>query len=175
MKKLAVIGTAGRKADSEKVSVKHWFSMLEATRKVFEIEECDSLVSGGAAWADHCAVEIGIKQKIKTNIWLPDNGTDLKTCHYYHNKFSGVLDRDTWTELQSCFNKKNFCIQSFGRFKDRNSKVAEEADVFIAMTFGSGEEVKNGGTKDTVQKIIKRGIRGYHLDLNTLKLYSNAY
>lgn len=171
MKTLAIIGTAGRKDDASKLTLQHWHRMVAAARKIINLEKCDKLVSGGAAWADHVAVEIGIKDKIKTKIWLPENGHDLNTAHYYHGKFSVVRDFDTWKELNSCFKIKNFDIQSFGGFKDRNSKVAEEADIFLAMTFGERAKVKDGGTADTVNKILMRGINGYHLDLNTLKLY----
>lgn len=35
-------------------------------------------------------------------------------------------------------------------------------------------EAKDGGTKHTVAAILKQGKTGYHLDLNDLKLYSDA-
>lgn len=171
MKTLAIIGTAGRGEDGPKLTNYHWLKMVEASRHVIKENEIETLVSGGAAWADHVAVEIGLRDNIKTKIWLPENGRDLSTTHYYHGKFSSVRDFDTWKELNECFNLKRFNIQSFGGFKDRNSKVANEATMFIAMTFGDKDKVKDGGTADTVIKMQKRGLKGYHLDLNTLKLY----
>lgn len=66
-------------------------------------------------------------------------------------------------------------LHHHGGFKDRNSKVAGEADVFLAMTFGCKNQVRNGGTADTVRKMRGRGISGYHLDLNTMKLWKGAW
>jgi hypothetical protein len=171
MSKLAIIGTAGRKDDAAKLSKIHWQRMLDAARCIIRKEKTTSIISGGAAWADHIAVEIGIKDKVKTKIWLPENGRDLSTLHGYHGKFSSAREKDTWKELNDCFKLKHFNIQSFGGFKDRNSKVADEADLFLAMTFGDKDQVKEGGTADTVRKMRVRGINGYHLDLNVLKLY----
>lgn len=171
MKTLAIIGTAGRGEDGPKLSKHHWLKMVEASRHVIKLNQIEALISGGAAWADHVAVEIGLRDKIKTKIWLPENGRDLSTAHRYHGKFSSVRDIDTWKELNDCFKVGRFNIQSFGGFKDRNSKVADEATMFIAMTFGDEQNVKDGGTADTVRKMQKRGLKGYHLDLNTLKLY----
>lgn len=170
-KTLAIIGTAGRKEDSTKLTAEHWKRMCEAGRKVYELEDCDSLVSGGAAWADHVAAVIGYNLIIQTTIWLPKKEQDIETAEYYHKKFSQVLGYDTWQELKQCDTLVDFTFKNFGGFKDRNTKVADQADIFLAMTFGEGKKVKDGGTLDTVTKMQKRGINGYHLDLNSLKLY----
>lgn len=176
IKTLAIIGTAGRGEDAKKLTINHWRRMCDAGRKIYELENCCSLVSGGAAYADHVAVEIGY-YSIPTTIWLPKKESDIETAKYYHKKFSEVVGYNTWQQLTITdvappwedIIEPN--IQSFGGFKDRNTKVAEQADVFLAMTFGDREKVKDGGTADTVVKMQSRGIEGYHLDLNALKMY----
>jgi plasmid maintenance system antidote protein VapI len=167
-KTLAIIGTAGRQEDAKKLTKNHWRKMVAAAKRVVELEEITDLVSGGAAWADHVAVHLARNWQIPAEIWLPAKERDLQTAKYYHSKFSNVLGYDTWAEISS---HKNLCLNGFGGFKERNTEVAQRANVFIAMTFGEGKKVKDGGTLDTVNKMQKRGINGYHLDLNALKLW----
>jgi hypothetical protein len=165
---LAIIGTAGRGEDAKKLTKNHWLRMVDAAKKVIEVEEVTDLVSGGAAWADHVAVHLARTENIPAEIWLPAKERDLQTAKYYHEKFSSVLGYDTWGKIST---HQFLCLNGFGGFKDRNTEVANRADIFLAMTFGDGKKVKDGGTLDTVIKMQKRNINGYHLDLNTLKLY----
>ena len=167
-KTLAIIGTAGRGDDARKLTKNHWLRMIDAAKKVIEIEEVTDLVSGGASWADHVAIHLARKEKIPAEIWLPARERDLETAQHYHNRFSSVMGYDTWSQIST---HKFLCLNGFGGFKDRNTEVANRADLFLAMTFGDGKNVKDGGTADTVSKMQARGIGGYHLDLNTLKMY----
>ena len=171
MKTLAVIGTAGRGKDSEKLNISHWKRMRDAVEKVFQLEGCEKIVSGGAAWADHIGATFATCNMIPLEIWMPEKEKDLQTAKYYHEKFSKVIKNDTWAFYQQENIAGRFDVHYFGGFKDRNTLVAEKANTFIAMTFGNRGEVKDGGTADTVRKMKARGIEGYHLDLNTLKLY----
>jgi hypothetical protein len=136
-------------------------------------EQPDSLVSGGAAWADHVAIGLTNKlfPSIPCHVWLPEYAKDLDIARYYHRKFSAVLGYDTWNELRDTCRDKRATFTMFKGFKDRNTKVAEAADVFLAITFGDGPRVKDGGTADTVGKLRARQVPGYHLDLNTMKLW----
>jgi len=162
---LAVIGTAGRRDDEAKLSAHHWLKMIAAVREVAHIESVTTLVSGGAAWADHVAVHLS--GDFPTKLFIPASPKDCETARYYHAKFSRVIGRDSFIEVLD-FPHKEFR----GSFKERNTHVADAADVFIAMTFGAGPKVKDGGTADTVKKMLQRGVRGYHFDLNTLELHS---
>lgn len=167
-KTLAIIGTAGRGDDAKKLTIDHWRDMIQVAKEITESEKIGDLVSGGAAWADHVAVELYLIEMsglLKLKLFLPANEDDLMTAQNYHAHFSMVVGRNTWKEVMDIKH------ENYGRFKDRNSKVAKHADIFLAMTFGSGPVVKDGGTKDTVDKMLKRGINGYHLDLHTMKLY----
>lgn len=164
-KTLAIIGTAGRGDDAKKLTIDHWNEMVKVAEEIAKFEKATDLVSGGAAWADHVAVQLYFNKDIPLKLFLPANEDDLMTAQNYHAHFSMAIGRNTWKEVMG------LKYESYGRFKDRNSKVAKFGNVFLAMTFGDGAVVKDGGTKDTVEKMLKRDINGYHLDLNTMKLY----
>lgn len=168
-KTLAIIGTAGRREDSAKLTTVHWDKMVWAARKVIDLEEVTNLVSGGAAWADHVAIELA--EEYPTDIWLPLVRRDLEVARYYHEKFSAIVGKNTRMQLNNASKAKKIKVRKRGGFKERNSYVAKDADVFLAMTFGNGSKVKDGGTMDTVTKMKERGLEGYHLDLGRLKLY----
>lgn len=159
---LAIIGTAGRGEDYSKLTPHHYHEMIFAAQKVIEVEKITHLVSGGAAFADNIVCEFGLP----TKIYLPGDPKCLSTAKYYHEKFRAKIpDAADYGEAE---------IISGGNFHSRNLLVARDADIFLAMTFGDKNEVKDGGTKHTVDAMLKQGKVGYHLDLNTLKLYKNA-
>jgi hypothetical protein len=162
---LAIIGTAGRQGDAENLTKHHWFKMIGAALKVIQLENITALISGGAAWADHVAVHLHLTRNYPVQIIIPRNDEDINTSLRYHEVFSRVLGGRTWAEVGKCEPR------SHGRFKDRNTLVAAGCDVYLAMTFGKGREVKDGGTLDTVTKMDGHGVPGYHLDLNTFKLF----
>lgn len=162
---LAVIGTAGRKDDYDKLTNYHYDRMISAAHKVIAIEKITNLVSGGAAWADNVVCEIDLPKKI----YLPSVQKDLETAKYYYDKFRAKISNPARYDLYG-----NTEIISGGGFLDRNLLVAKDADIFLAMTFGNDNEVKDGGTKHTVNAMLKQGKRGWHLNLNTLKLFCNA-
>lgn len=61
-------------------------------------------------------------------------------------------------------------------FLERNLVVAAKAHHCLAMTFGEGPRLKDGGTAHTMSNFLAKRDHGqaWHLDLNTLKLYPNA-
>lgn len=166
-KTLAIIGTAGRRDDASKLSRDHFNRMVECAKFVMRQHNVTRLVSGGAAWADFVATLIECPQK---DIFIPAKSSDLKILQYYHNEFSKVIGFDTY---QNMVGNTTLTTYSIGGFKERNTEVAKRADVYLAMTFGNGRNIKSGGTLDTVSKIkqFNPDCIGYHLDLNTLKLY----
>lgn len=163
-KTLAVIGTAGRGADGTKLTPFHWTAMVAAAYEVALSEKVTDLVSGGAAWADHVAVAMSGSFPVK--LYIPEWERDLDIAAFYHRRFSGVIKEDTWSQVHAVSN-----IVNHRGFKDRNTLVARDADVSIAMTFGDGPNVKDGGTADTVRKMA---CPGYHFDLNNLSLHTIA-
>lgn len=167
-KTLSIIGTAGRAEDGPKLTKDHWTRMIDAALTVIEREKPTALVSGGAAWADHVAVHIHQAIGIPTSIIIPKNPDDIQTTLAYHERFSMKINGNvngTWTEVLDLQPKM------FGRFKQRNSVVADAADLYLAMTFGNGPNIKDGGTLDTVNKMRSNDIKGYHFDLNNFTLH----
>lgn len=151
--KLAIIGTAGRRSDILHLNKNKYEEMIECAKWLIGQNHIGSVVSGGAAWADHVALKVGLP----LSLWLPAKKADLVVAEKYHATFSRALKRDTWGEVLFRDHTK------FGGFKDRNSKVAEEADCFLAMTFRG-----DGGTFDTISKM--RGKKGWHLCLWSMDL-----
>lgn len=162
---LAVIGTSGRGEDKLKLTAHHWDMMLIRTQGLIEDLGVTDLVSGGAAWADHVAVHLNKTKGYPLSLWLPSYSNDIEVARNYHAYFSTFLSRNTFEEVMS------LSFKTKGGFKDRNKMVAKEADAYIAMTFGDGPDVKDGGTKHTVDMMDKLGAQGFHLDLNTFELY----
>lgn len=170
-KTLAIIGTAGRGDDYSKLTDHHYWRMVDAARSIICREHITHLVSGGAAWADNVALEFGWP----TKIYLPAEQKSLDTAEYYHKRFrakvSGAADLNT---LLNDNLEELLEAVKHGTFLDRNLLVAQDADIFLAMTFGDKNEVKDGGTKHTVNAMLKQGKSGYHLNLSDLKLYKDA-
>jgi hypothetical protein len=60
-------------------------------------------------------------------------------------------------------------------FKERNTQVAQDADVLIALTFGDGPSLKDGGTRDTMEKFLRRRHgTSFHVDLHNMAVHSPA-
>jgi len=69
--KIAVIGTAGRNEDGQKLSKEKFFEMVALVSKLKDAKEA-TLVSGGAAWADHIAVVVFLLGNCKSlSLHLP--------------------------------------------------------------------------------------------------------
>ena len=141
--------------------------MLRAANKVYDLEKVTSVVSGGAAWADNIAIELALMRDCPLKLFLPKDEKDLETAAYYHARQKEKINVDGIAMI------KEFAADTIyhGKFKDRNTLVANHADVFLACTFGDGKILKDGGTKDTVDKMLAAGKRGYHLNLNEERLW----
>lgn len=201
MPKLAIIGTAGRGDDGKALSanVAHYYGrMLDAARKVAELTGSKALVSGGASYADHVAVTLFLENPngYTLELELPerldrladgklryfDKGTgDFKqnpdaVSNHYHKRFGKVLGRDPFDDFRAAQLFPTFTSTVTFGFHARNLVVAQKADHLLAMTFGTGNRLKDGGTAHTTEAFLARRNRGdaYHLDLNTLKLWPGA-
>lgn len=125
----------------------------------------DTLVSGGAAWADHLAVRLYLDGSVKHLILhLPAPFVDgqfqgeresaASAANYYHHLFSTVLDVDTRQEVADAIAKgakvtEQPIARGYGAMFARNALVAKVSKAVIAYTFGDGDEPADGGTKDT--------------------------
>lgn len=195
----AIVGTAGRGEDKEKLSKSHFDAMcLVAEGLLEQFAESNypvtHLVSGGAAWADHVAVKLFLNKKAPNlRLFLPakwDNGTfhdngmsndtaprnPGKIANSYHKAFQMKTLINSLTEIQIAKNEGAELIEVERGFHARNALVAK-SDLLLAMTFGDENTVKDGGTAHTVECYLKRvrkeGIfdKSFHYDLNSGKIF----
>ena len=169
MKTVSIIGTAGRREDASRMSkilykrmVNHAAYTIAVT---WGLEGKDiTLVSGGAAWADHTAVSLYLlQQETHIKLYIPcnwdfdrkeylDTGErDWKrnpggTCNYYHRQFSKIMGGNTLNTLNT--------VMSLGYYEvipgllERNQGPAS-SDYLMAFTWSEGINPKDGGTKKT--------------------------
>jgi hypothetical protein len=204
MSSLAIIGTAGRGNDGFKLSKSHFDLMYNISNELISDFKSnnlnvDTLVSGGAAYADHVAVKLYLNNIIPNLILhLPCN-FDLneiiyKNAYYskglkntatieniingYHRAFSRKVGFNSLLDIKLAI-EKGAKTSISNSFKARNIKVAS-ADMVLAMTFGQNEYVKPGGTSHTVSvyldRVKKLGFfdKSFHFDLNTGEIYFGA-
>lgn len=184
----AIIGTAGRGDDAKRLSKAHYDAMcIVAEGLIDQFGENNypitTLVSGGAAWADHVAVNLFLKKKVprlrlflpcewndgqfKTKAAIVSNGDSLENNHWvsnmdtgqilndYHKKFFNRTRIHSLSEIQSAKSNGAELYPCRGGFYGRNAMVAK-SDFVLAMTFGNKHEVKDGGTADTVRRYLDR-------------------
>jgi len=194
---LSIIGTAGRKDDAKHLSKKHFEAMcVVANGLINQCKEINypitTLVSGGAAWADHVAVTLFLEKKVPhLRLFLPadfiggsfrDNGNKDPfknpggTVNYYHRQFQKNTGINSLTQLQIAAAEGAELINVEKGFHARNALVAK-SDFLLAMTFGNGNQVKDGGTAHTVgcylNRVKKEGFfdKSFHYDLNSGKIF----
>jgi hypothetical protein len=205
----AIVGTAGRGSnegdDGPRLTKHHFEAMCECARgMVHQLVETsygvDVLVSGGAAWADHCAVRLFLnkevsklrlhfpcKYDIKTRQFDPaplnererQRGyTTGETINRLHRKFTRKVGFNSLTDISIAI-ERGAEIHVHNGFYARNAKVAE-ADVILAMTFGEREYLKDGGTshcmKCYLNRVRKNGSfdKSFHYDLNSGDIFIGA-
>ena len=187
MKTLGIIGTAGRGEDGKKLSKSSWNRMLAIANETIIRIKPDYLVSGGAAWSDHLAVQLFIDYKhfVGLKLFLPvkfDGSFDEqeltipfncgRVLNHYHRDFGEVIGMDTLAQIDSVI-KEGIAPFTGKGFHGRNTQIADASHDLLAFTFGDDEKLKDGGTKDTWDKFIKRSNRGdgYHYNLSNHKIY----
>ena len=164
--RIAVIGTAGRDK-SKPMTRKTWDWMLDQAYSLCPTDA--TLVSGGAAWADHIAVQLYLSGHVSSLILhlpakLNDRGfigpyrSSASAANYYHQQFSQAIGVNCIQQLIDCCTSEN-CTGSvqppspgFSAMFARNKLVVADLDPItdgmLAFTFGSGS-VADGGTKHT--------------------------
>ena len=167
MTRIAIIGTAGR--DKSKPMTKAlWLWMVDHAKGAIPVGH--HLVSGGAAWADHLAVQLfldGHASKLTLHLPAPIStigqgfisvGQDSGgAANYYHRRFSQVIGQDTFLQLLKAIQYgADVTVQLAGNGYQgmfaRNKLVARDAEALLAYTFGEGDAPADGGTKDTWDK-----------------------
>lgn len=186
---LGIIGTAGRGPDGKRLPAL-WNVMSCVAQSLVVATGAESLVSGGAAWADHLAVRLFNAGLVKDlTLHLPasflhhfDEGPGRYDCghtaNHYHRLFTQSMSFDSLKDIETSIKGGALALLTPG-FKERNTKVAEEAQTLLAFTFGDGPRLCDGGTLDTMTKFLaRRGnnagspwLPAYHFDLNSRLLY----
>lgn len=187
---VAVIGTAGR---ARVPNYAEWSYMLQETLN--HISPTDTLVSGGAAWADHVAVQLfldGLVNKLVLHLPAPFKDGKFVECgksagsvdNYYHSIMSKELGYDTLAQIQEAMQHENCHVTTqparsgYAALFARNSLIAASATKVVALTYGKGDVPANGGTKDTWDKcktkdkvhISIQASNDYTLELNNTKV-----
>lgn len=193
---LGIIGTAGRKDDKDKLNISKYQTMVSSSRKLIDNltasgEKLNTLVSGGAAYADHVAINLFNEKNINNLLLFLPCEFDLTrkqfkdtgqfdyvnnpggTANYYHRLFSKAVRIDSLKEIATAI-QNGTKVEVIHGFKNRNTYVAENSDFLFAITFGNKNKVKDGGTADTVEKYIalKGNEKTFHLDLNDGEIYT---
>lgn len=168
VRRIAIIGTAGRDP-AQPMTKELWEAMVKDAKTRVDAE--DFIFSGGAAWADHLAVELFLQEHVKNlSLWLAaplhNNGLfegPLKSAasasNFYHHKFSGIIGVSSRhqildAQMEGAWINPEPVSAGYGAFFARNAKVAERAvDGCIAYTWGEDEEPADGGTKYTWDRI----------------------
>lgn len=190
---LAVIGTAGRGTDAARLSTELYDAMYARTLEAMGSWGVRSLVSGGAAWADHLAVRAFLDGEVdRLRLFLParfeqgryggPSPNDVaRTTNRYHDAFSKTVGIDTLSQIAQAIDR-GAEVSVHPGFKTRNSEVADAASHMLAFTFGAGRDpspvddadegfgsafeagLKDGGTADTWNKGW-RATAKLHVDL----------
>lgn len=180
---VAVIGTAGR--DKNRVyDLDLWCKMWDDACKRFTAGKDYTLVSGGAAWADHLAVELFLANKVsRLTLHLPApfntihknfEGIGLGSAtaaNYYHERFRAATGIDSLRQIKEAIQHPR-CIWTeqpratgYSGMFARNDLVAADAEACLAYTWGEGSEPEDGGTKYTWDRVKGRRV---HVSLTTL-------
>ena len=148
MIQVAIIGTAGRGYNIKKLDKTVFDKMVKKAKKIIEKQfklklEDVELVSGGAAWCDHIAVELFNSNYVnKLVLHLPAKFVDGKheegyagsVANGYHTLFSKKMGRDTQLDIKTAIEAGATVIDKYWGFKIRNTHVAK-SDYIIAFTF----------------------------------------
>lgn len=172
---LAIIGTAGRKEDEGRLTLPMWRDVYKGVRMRTRMMMVEDLASGGAAWADHLAVQLYLMNEVKSlHLFLPApfeggrfrdiGGFGTKnpggTSNYYHRKFSAKLKINSLADIEEAIRKGATVTVDSGGFFGRNSLLANATNQVIALTFGARDYagpwvnadvagLKDGGTAHT--------------------------
>lgn len=206
--KLAIIGTAGRNEDEARLAEQPQFflsRMLDAARVIADRVGADTIVTGGAAWADHVGLLLFLSdpERFSLHLHLPallkhdpadpaamlyldtssrqGGKSDARTSNFWHGKFADQFAtvRAGWSpfhDLRTAFAHPKTVSHIGTGFTDRNKAVAADSDFALAMTFGCGPILKEGGTAGTMRTFLRShpSSTAYHLDLSSMRLCRNA-
>jgi DNA helicase-2/ATP-dependent DNA helicase PcrA len=181
-RRVAVIGTAGRdKEHAHLLSADLWDAMLEHARGQVRID--DHLISGGAAWADHLAVELFLEGRVAgLTLHLPaplsdrgrfvgEFGSSGGVANYYHERFRQCTGIDGLARIRQALGRgahhtTQTAAPGYEAMKARNKLVASQCNTLLAYTWSQDGGPADGGTAQTWQ--MASSARREHVGLNEL-------
>jgi len=198
--KIAIIGTAGRGESINFLNKEKYLSLLKTLDEciTYEMEtrineDSFTLVSGGAAWMDHLAIDLfmmyndiysyfpnkihNINKPVKLILHLPEK-FNFDTCifeetktgkiaNYYHYIFSKIMGNSSFHDLSHVLTEDNCTYTTSNNFFVRNKLIANELekdDMVFALTIGKNEPI-DGGTKHTWDLISDEIIDKVHISI----------
>ena len=187
---LGIIGTAGRGTDFKRLDKPVWYKVKRKVMQFIEDFGITKVASGGAAFADHLAVELYLTDKApqvsSLDLYLPckfdmdkcqfdQSEKDGRTSNFYHRQFSDKMGRNSLSYIREAIIKGASVTVGNGFF-DRNIMVAKNVDIMLSLTFGEGEILKDSGTAHTTRHFIsiKGNADAYHINLPEVILYKRA-
>lgn len=183
MNNIAITGTAGRDK-TKPMTLRLWLWMVAHAKG--SIPKNSHLISGGAAWADHLAVQLFLDGHVsRLTLHLPAPMTDkfhgpyksaASAANYYHQTFSERIGVDTLnqivlaSEMPGCTGSVQPEQAGYGGMFARNGKVAADANAMLAYTFGLDKQPADGGggTLDTWNKCACDPAKKMHVTLPIL-------
>ncbi|MCK9556329.1 hypothetical protein M0R36_11060 [bacterium] len=162
---IGIIGTAGRGEDIKLLDTTIYENMCEYSFRFIKNYKKEEviLISGGAAWSDHIAVNLYLKNVCNSLIlFLPcefkngkyEEGSDYKCpgniANYYHKKFSDKIKISSLNQISEAINKGAAVNVNFNGFFARNLDIANKSDILLAFTNTEGNTPKkDSGTYHT--------------------------
>jgi hypothetical protein len=161
---LAVVGTAGRGQDGARLTADDFNAMVDRVSRT--VRPTDVLISGGAAWSDHVAVQLFLDGKVGGLVLhLPgelmmkevpgetprlqfDNlgfMTSGSTANLYHDQFAkalGLQPGDTIAQLQQAIDKG--AVVTFGNGASPTRSSDTEISSFIARNRWIAQDATSG-------------------------------
>jgi hypothetical protein len=161
---LAVVGTSGRQEAGARLVADDFSAMVDRVSRT--VRPTDVLISGGAAWADHVAVQLFLDGKVGGLVLhLPgelmmsevpgetprmqfDNGgfmTSGSTANLYHDQFAtalGLQPGDTIAQLQQAIDKG--AVVTFGNGASPTRSSDAEISSFIARNRWIAQDATSG-------------------------------
>jgi len=172
--RIAVIGTAGR--DTTRPMTRGlWLAMVQDFRG--RVRADDTLLSGGAAWADHLAVHAFLEGWCaRLELYLPAplepvGGGDATrhafaggprtsgaAANHYHERFRQATGVDGRAQIASAIAAGAMVVAEpvatgYRAMFARNARIARGADAAIAYTWGEASHPAAGGTLDTWKQV----------------------
>lgn len=176
--RVAIVGSAGRLDDADRMRPELWRSMVERARgwvrAVASGASSVELVSGGSAFADHLAVRLLLDGQARgLTLHLPaafdrearrfagdasSPGTRLNALHQAFARATGTPSLD---ELAEAIGRRaSVACHTHAGFDARNRAIAGDCDVLLAFTFGAAScDVRPGrrGWQDAAGAGLKSG------------------